>query len=1280
MGEVELKLRDADKKSGDLISGQKNKFTVKSSSEVTVIEMEDINFHFDSAVLLPDYGPSAPQPGTDEQNRITGLGVLFACFKQAEKKNFQQKLLIAGHTDKKGGNQYNLNLSQKRAENVSFMFMGKRTNWIDSSNEKHQVEDIQQILKWISFNFQFDCDPGPSTNAMNKETETAILNFQKRYNIDFVNLKIHQSKYTRSFTKIDEDGKVGKQTWGAFFDMYTLELLIVMGINEDGLNEERVKLQFVEKKPPHPAPVIGCGENHPASQAKTEDENPVDRRVEILFFDDGEEPELKCHPQKFSCIPSKCDLYPKGFFKRNPVPADPLPLPSGLAVRVHLKFAYKTPEGTQRTFPKGFPFTLKFEDNTEELKSLDNDEGTIFLQILREKKSFTITFKFSEFNFIAEPKDISLKDELITESDLKEKIKNGFKIFNLPLQFDLKISSWEVSPAVSDFDDKEKKFKDLDNLSLENIGSEASPVKLILDPHWKFYKFQYFDRFLKDKKNILPILLQGFIDSNKTGPLPDIKSNWTTDTEECQCLPFILQNTSSGIKPLIQFTTDSNTFIESKKDGTRAYISGAPKNNADAERLRFYDMPVLWKSKNYFAKLSGGTGNPPSKVGKFEDLVSEVTTDDKPLVFSLDDIILTDNNLNPIKWIPDNKPENRISIFCNTFSRSGPNSTDLSSEGLFKPDGKAFINSTTVNSFTGNNNGFFTQLPKDEKTRNYISDYPDWTRLIIAQGNFFDLFDKRTTDGKGDVTGARAAVSLLDVFSSAATFVQPGTNRPSVPQPVKSNFCEVQPFFEQDHVIFIHIGRFDMIRLRCCDIDTDGATELSACMVYLRLFFNFNSKVKADFNPNAKPLNLTGNAANDWIETAILNLLHRWNGPDIVGKTTFNPGNAFILPLNSTDKKLKSKVIWFSQSLPKNKSHFEVGVFKDDTDPGGVRGFMRSKEGVGVLGETDNAPLFKVTRKDAAGKSLTFDFAGFFTFAHESGHGGSLVDEYIEPTAPGVIPGFDSYSPGSPFSLDDQAMMRANREVRARHYWHIAEWFRQLEGNNKIEYKVNHGTHNYILPHIADNPAKNFKGEPIKNFIGWPAAEKNNQELGAHGKFNIFFYPLGEEKYSSEFLPGLAKSPGLFDGIIIVLIKIELDFPTKDSTKIKNFISLIDGKISLKFNFPNKFGVNGNILGKKFNRVLLNFAPRYFAKNFSTTARTDTSEHIFVKVRDSGKAEWDSGIFSNKHKLFFPMDKPASFADFFGNMIGLADGTLGTPASYEPVAKIVISDAKAFSL
>src|SRR5574338_217894 len=117
MNEVTIDARRTDK-IGNLNSGTKHSINVKTTLSYSIIEMEDVNFHFDSAVLLPDYGKEAPQPGTEEQNRITGLGVLYTCYKQCQDKSFAQRLLVAGHTDKKESADYNLSLSRQRAKNV----------------------------------------------------------------------------------------------------------------------------------------------------------------------------------------------------------------------------------------------------------------------------------------------------------------------------------------------------------------------------------------------------------------------------------------------------------------------------------------------------------------------------------------------------------------------------------------------------------------------------------------------------------------------------------------------------------------------------------------------------------------------------------------------------------------------------------------------------------------------------------------------------------------------------------------------------------------------------------------------------------------------------------------------------------------------------------------------------------------------------------------------------------------------------------------------------------
>ncbi len=904
---IEIKLKDADSKINNLRSGELNKLSVQSGLEVTVIEMEDINFHFDSAVLLPDYGTDEPQPGTEEQNRITGIGVLFTCYKQAKEKEFLQRILVAGHTDKKGGEFYNLTLSQQRAENVFFMFMGERAKWSDSSDAKHQVEDIQQILKWISFNFKYECDPGEKTNKMNADTTGAILAFQKRYNQDFVVLEKHKEKFSSTFILLDEDGKMGKKTWGAFFDMYTLELLITMGINEDGLNELRTKLNFVKKTQNHPAPVIGCGENHPASEAKTEDENPVDRRVEILFFDEGEEPELKCHPKKFQCIKSKCDLYPKGFFKRNPVPVSPLPLPSGVAVRVHLKFVYKTPEGKERNLPKGFPYTLRFQDNTTEEKTIEKDNGQIFLQVLREKKAFTIEFKFAETNFLASPEDETKNDELVKEPQVKEKINNAFRVFSLPLQWNLKNSSWELSPSVSNFDNTSKQFKDLDDLGVENIGSEASPIKMILDPKWQFLKFLYFDRFIKKKLSIPSLVIESF--SNKVDTSPTAKSNWRTIDEGCQCIPWIVQTTKKPDKNVfLKFRSAPNTFIETTGDESsskRKYVTKNPPNSldvgmnegvttdrdfnkADPGRLAFYDIPVLWKSSKYFTKLSGGTGAAPSKEGVFEDVVAEDTSNAKPLIISLDDIVLTDKDLKPLV-VDQNE---RVAIFSNLFGPD-PKNSDVSALGIFKPD---------------SSEPYFSQKVERVKNNiNYIADYPDWTRLVVFKGNLFEAFDQRLTKDTDEFVGVRAAVNWVDATTQTSDGVgkTPGNSFTSRPAPVAKNFFIIQPFLQQEYIHkfftpntgsynFItnpdfsggkrnktnSIGRFDRAFLRCCDVK--DAVESAVVLEYYKFSFDFSKAPDSHKNDAAKQ--------DQYKKDTCINIGNRWSQKD----GTLNPDRQLL--------------------------------------------------------------------------------------------------------------------------------------------------------------------------------------------------------------------------------------------------------------------------------------------------------------------------------------------------------------------------------------------------
>lgn len=62
-----------------------------------VLEVEDVHFHHDSAVLLPNYPPDRPL----DDGASLGLAVLAECLTH-QNANPQQSVLIVGHADTSG--------------------------------------------------------------------------------------------------------------------------------------------------------------------------------------------------------------------------------------------------------------------------------------------------------------------------------------------------------------------------------------------------------------------------------------------------------------------------------------------------------------------------------------------------------------------------------------------------------------------------------------------------------------------------------------------------------------------------------------------------------------------------------------------------------------------------------------------------------------------------------------------------------------------------------------------------------------------------------------------------------------------------------------------------------------------------------------------------------------------------------------------------------------------------------------------------------------------------
>ena len=372
MNTIRLTARDLTKPL-HLPTGEEHVIVVSSLRGV-VLEMEDVHFHTDSAVLLPHptgtQGTAPPGPST------TSLGVLGTCLGYA-KDHPDRKLLIVGHTDTVGPPSYNVILSERRANNVLCALTGDRDGWAKICEQKHKPEDTQEILAWAASSLGWDCDPGGIDGVIGDRTTRAIRSFQQIYNGE---LNKH----------ISIDGVVGPQTWQAFFDLYMLALRDVLKVDEAGLSSLRGGLTFVDSG----RKAVGCGENHPVENSRADEyRSQTNRRVELLFFEPGQEPKLDCHPAAGQCKAGVCEIYDPDFYEFEHLPSSPgglvdlvlewpewmtAALPSDLTLRIESGKTSKVPwssgtvEGEQRRFvvhdlPVACPCTITACNGNDEM-------------------------------------------------------------------------------------------------------------------------------------------------------------------------------------------------------------------------------------------------------------------------------------------------------------------------------------------------------------------------------------------------------------------------------------------------------------------------------------------------------------------------------------------------------------------------------------------------------------------------------------------------------------------------------------------------------------------------------------------------------------------------------------------------------------------------------------------------------------------------------------------------------------------------------------------------
>lgn len=274
----------------------------------TFIELLDAHFRTNSAVVLPE----GENPDKKQHEALTSIGMIATALRFADERR-GKKVLIAGHTDSEGSEEFNQKLSEERAGCALALLVGDREAWQRVCHARHGVADIKQILSWVARAFEepaFDCDPGRIDDNAATSVEP-VRRFQRAYNAN-------KAALGATGPDLAVDGDVGPLTWGAFFDCYEHALREELGEDPAGLAELREVVVFADEDETRHA--LGFSEYFPVEELGVDHyQSQANRRVEILFFDATEEPDLVHAAED----PETTELYLPGWYERTPV--EPLP-------------------------------------------------------------------------------------------------------------------------------------------------------------------------------------------------------------------------------------------------------------------------------------------------------------------------------------------------------------------------------------------------------------------------------------------------------------------------------------------------------------------------------------------------------------------------------------------------------------------------------------------------------------------------------------------------------------------------------------------------------------------------------------------------------------------------------------------------------------------------------------------------------------------------------------------------------------------------------------------
>jgi hypothetical protein len=667
------------------------------------------------------------------------------------------------------------------------------------------------------------------------------------------------------------------------------------------------------------------------------------------------------------------------------------------------------------------------------------------------------------------------------------------------------------------------------------------------------FKFAYYDRIIKDFKGVpagleIKVYKEGDPKPLTTGHdyADDIHTIRVLDLKKEDKIRFEFNTYKSADKKERQWvytkTKDDPPEIVVKKDEDITKMEYK-------ERMHYYDLPPEWSSRNYFTRHEGN-----ENVGdKFETILANYapfggknTTADKPLVISLDDIILVDDKGSQnINNNTGNKPQD--------LDKNG-NKIDLSDKSrltllyLDEEDDyniKIYKGRSTHKYFSEidfKKNLITTRIP--EKGKSYVP------RAIVFCSAFYDIYDKRTAKGpkfnfdQGHILGARAAVlndKTVHEWSALSVKVHPNHNdNGTVPANMK------------DYVQYM-CGNYEAHYLHNCGfikgfLEKDKEKPLSYLIIY------WNCRLEA--HSTEAPAN--ANWRDDWEKDGMINSMNRTNRPYLLEKKS---GTVDIL----------MRLYHFYEAkldAAGGKHKCIVRVCNTDEDwmmPDNAKFCEKSYQG-----QTD---YYGGAGTDAKTKDIDGSTYAPLANHHEMGHATGLWDDYMyneslqKQAHPWTtyqtffgIPGFEHpyTAPGGPYSVDFISTMAECRNPRMRDFWHFVNWVNDESGDAtnkklkpflkkttfKMSYKYTKGGSDKVIELDLWDSKYRDPNKPCHDSTNFVFTAAN-----ANGKADLLLYRLGGGETARNIDPKhkdnrnhVMNPRHIFDAILVVRHKVALKF------------------------------------------------------------------------------------------------------------------------------------------